>query len=428
MGHSRHDAPHVPHEPARRDDGPAEQERAATPAPSVAQVLRLQQGAGNGAVARWMTSATGPMLLRGQGSSRAGEATRTLRLGDRSFRVRPVDGYFEFLDARGSYIQDNGELVHGDDGEIRVRDPLYAERLLEFFGTGLTLWRGVTRQHPLWYELDQLHILMPLGTGELPDWDTNVTTFIPFGPTRDGARAIAGGKRGMGPGDDRQMITNYPALRAQGGAMRVGGAVGVTVRAGGIGAGFYNYNEIQVRGPLTQFEYVPVTQADFEGPAAPDAAPAPADVATYQAEHGSLRHAAIEQALAAAGPQGQVRLQAARAASGVHVEALTALRDLVQEGLGEQIEELADLDPTRINRLDSSVNREAHAAYLAAVIGGSSPEQASDMGMLAAAQWLAVYGPQWRDRARAAAVAAAAPPAAPAPAPALAPVAPGDAH
>ena len=90
----------------------------------------------------------------------------------------------------------------------------------------------------------------------------------------------------------------------------------VTAGFGGADAGFYNSGEIQVRGPLTEFTWTPVKQGEFGDAAGLDAVPSESDTAKYTAEHGPLRHALIEQALATAGPAGQERLTQARASGG----------------------------------------------------------------------------------------------------------------
>ena len=57
------------------------------------------------------------------------------------------------------------------------------------------------------------------------------------------------------------------------------------------------------------------------------------------------------------------------------------MRKLVELTLEDDLKRLAGGNSNYFNRLDSSVNREAHAGYLAAVIGGAPMEEAIDRGL-----------------------------------------------
>ena len=194
----------------RRSASPAPAEHGEEPsaANAVRALLRLQRGAGNAAVTQLVGERT---LSRGQGSSTSGGPRRYwLMIGDLQIPMTLTRGYFRFEAAPRSYIYSNSELkIDEATSQITVNNPDYAEQIARFSNGKLQLWRGITRQHPLFYEVDQVHIVLPLGTGELPDFDTNKTSFIPFGHSEGSAKGIAIGKRGDGPRrrapDDRQL-------------------------------------------------------------------------------------------------------------------------------------------------------------------------------------------------------------------------------
>jgi hypothetical protein len=303
--------------------------------------------------------------------------------------------YFRLGQHAHAYIQNNDQLTIAGDN-VTIGNDEYNNQVAAFVGGGVTLSRGVTRQHPLYYEVARMGILMPLGVGEMPDWATNETSFIPFGPDLGSAQGIAMGAMGMGPGDDRSMIADYATIRGAGGDMEIGLTVTVTV-APGTGIAFYNPGEIQVRGPLVNG----LTVAGVNFPAADlPAVPAPPAIAAYQVLHSQLRHARTVAAIITAGNDN--RLTAIRGdavARQTHATEMTTMRTNLRLMLGAPIGQIIALtrqtnrpgnrdDRNFRDYLDSSVNREAHDAYVARIVAGTAAAGARAAGQQAAMLWL----------------------------------------
>jgi hypothetical protein len=302
--------------------------------------------------------------------------------------------YFLFDGHQDAYLHDNDQL-HKAGNDVILNNDEYDGQITRYLAGSLTLARGLPRQHPLYHEVSEMGFLMPLGVGAMPDWATNTTRYIPFGPDLVSARGIAMGRAGMGPGDDQRMLADFATLAASGGQVDVGLTIQVTIGPG-TGVAFYNSGEIQVRGPMTTGLTVQRVQL-----AASDLSPVPDEAATaiYKAEHGGLRHRATTAALNAHGTRHLAAVLADPTARGEHAEALFAMRKL----LVTKCEAIIDLlvkstrasdrpgsrdDLNYRHYLDSAVNREAHDEYVAAVAAGKDRAEASTAGQRRAMLWL----------------------------------------
>lgn len=321
----------------------------------------------------------------------------TLTLGNHTqvqLNAVPNTSFFRLGEHPHAYIHRDGLTIVGNN--VTINDVDYDGHVSAFVGGGIQLWRGVTRHHPLFYEVARMGILMPLGVGEMPDWATNETKFIPFCPSLALAQPIARGIEGMGPGDNLAMMADYATIRDAVGDVQLGRTVRVTA-APGTGIAFYNGGEIQVRGPL--FTGLTVDAVDVPVAGLP-AVPAPAAIAAYLVEHSRLRHARTVAALERAGNDD--RLTAIRGdnlARQTHAAELTTMRTNIKEMTRATIGQIVAITrPT--NRpgeqedtdfrayLDSSANREAHDAYVAQIVGGTLAADARGAGQEAAVEWI----------------------------------------
>jgi hypothetical protein len=302
--------------------------------------------------------------------------------------------YFSFDGHPDAWLHDNNQL-HKAANDIILADDEYDAQITQYLAGNLTLARGLPRQHPLYYEIAELGILMPLGVGAMPDWATNATRYIPFGPNLASAQGIALGRAGMGPGDDQRMMADFGTLAGAVGQVDVGLTIQVTV-APGTGIAFYNPGEIQVRGPMTgglTIQRVQLAATDL--PLVPD----DAATAIYRAEHGGLRHRATVAAMGIHGTQALAAVRGDAQARAEHAEALFAMRKV----LVTKCEAILDLilkstrpsdrpgnrdDINYRHYLDSAVNREAHDEYVAAVAGGADRAEASTLAQRRALLWL----------------------------------------
>jgi hypothetical protein len=323
-------------------------------------------------------------------------------------------GYFRIGAYSNAYLCDNEQLVTSHD-VVKLHNPEYNGQISSFLKGKLTLARGLTRQHPLFYEVALMGVLMPLGTGELPDWATNATSFIPFGPNDVAAMGVARGRSGMGPGDSQAMLADLALLRSSGSDVLVGLTVTVTV-APGAGVAFYNSGEIQVRGPL--IKAMTVTPA-MVSPGDLSALPGAPEIEEYTQEHGGLRHRRTVAALASYGDTALVKIAADETARGLHAETMLRMRTAIVESTAGRVAELVRFvsvghrpghraDANYASYLDSSINREGHDAYVAAVVAGADPAAAADAGKRAAVRWatqvseaynafyrVAIFPPNW---------------------------------
>lgn len=306
----------------------------------------------------------------------------------------PHTNYFSFDGHQNAFIQDNTEL-HRVVDDIIIKSDEYDQQITDYLAGNLTLVRGLPRQHPLFFEVTEMGILAPLGVGDMPDWATNTTRFIPFGPDVNAAQGVALGRAGMGPGDNQQMMAGFATLRNTVAQVDVGATVSVTV-AVNAGIAFYNSGEIQVRGPLsTGLTIQPVQLPNTSLAAVPDNAA----VAIYKAEHGGLRHQATVAALAQHGNGNLTAIRNDAIARAQHAETLLAMRralllkaeatvDLII-GKSQAANRPGNRDDVNYRHyLDSSLNREAHDVYVAEVAAGRTREEASTAAQRRAMLWL----------------------------------------
>ena len=312
----------------------------------------------------------------------------------------PEGGYLEFADRRGSYLRNN-ELVTITGATATITKPEYAAQIRAFLEDRLELQRGITRQHPLWYEVRYLRVLMPLGVGELPHWATNYTSFIPFGAVRGQAEGIASSKSGMGPGDQRDMLADYVSMLKSQYAVEVGAVIRVDVDRNHQLA-FYNRGEIQVRGPLVDYTLYLVGEV----PSRLDVI-YQEEVKPYLLRHGDLRHSRTVEALAAAPPHTWNRLDPVAisvAARWAHARHLFALRKDLLESTSSFTKNImtgprqrpayATTEKELFEFIDASATRVLHDAYVAAIASGLDAGDACDRAAIAANTWMW----DWADR------------------------------
>lgn len=321
--------------------------------------------------------------------------TLTLRNGT-TVQLTAVNNtpYYRLGQNANAYIHRDGLTIAGNN--VTIGDQEYDGQVAAFLGPGLRLSRGVVRHHPLFYEVAKMGILMPLGVGEMPDWATNETRYIPFGPDLPSAQGIAMGLMGMGPGDDVSMMADYSTVKNAVGNVDLGRTVTVTVTPG-TGIAFYNSGEIQVRGPLLAGLAIGTVNVP-----ATDLPPVPTAVATaaYVVKHSRLRHARTVAAIQAAGNDNRLTaVNGVAATQQIHATELTTMRTNVRAMTGPTINQIIGL-AQQINRpgnqsdinfrayLDSSVNREAHDEYIAQIVAGALPATARGAGQGAALQWI----------------------------------------
>src|SRR3954467_1432105 len=119
----------------------------------------------------------------------------TLHLSDKTkIRITSVDGrYYTLDDYPGVYIYDDKKTMKWNKQDATLTDTEYDGQVVKYLAGELVLTRGLTRQHPLFFEVFHLEVLMPLGVGELPSWATNNTCYIPFGGDLGSAEGVAMG-------------------------------------------------------------------------------------------------------------------------------------------------------------------------------------------------------------------------------------------
>lgn len=302
----------------------------------------------------------------------------TLALGsgmNRRIWLHADPKYYEFIDRPGSYLAADQVTVDGKQAEIA--DKALATQVAAYFSGVLLLWRGITRQHPLWYEVRYLNILQPLGSGEMPNFATNKTSYIPFGHSLESARGVAMGRNGMGPGDDLSMVAGLHGPGGPDDPIEVGATIEVGVGHRGHRVAFYNFGEIQVYGPIDGITPQIVTLPRRDLPPAP----AHQDEVAYVAEHGGKRHQKIEAAL---GVGGVARLQQIGASPGSRQDTaldLLHMRELMWASFSAEYASMQDADYA--SKIDSGANREGHAEYLVQILGGAERKVAVQKGMAA---------------------------------------------
>lgn len=93
-------------------------------------------------------------------------------------------------------------------------------------------------------------MIPPLGSGELPDYATNNTSFIPFSPSERVARGSAVATRGMAERNRAEYVQGYSRSNEN----FFVGLVATVVAGPNLDVGFFNGGEVQIRGPVHGFE------------------------------------------------------------------------------------------------------------------------------------------------------------------------------
>lgn len=205
-----------------------------------------------------------------------------------------IGGRYYRLDSKvaaEAYIVEDS--VDSTTGEIN--DAQLARQVHKYLAGGIPLFRGVTRWHSTWDAIFSKGVVTPLGRGDIPDFDTRNTRFIPF--TADLTVAGSAGRQmtGMGPGDELRFVHGYDKNKP----FDVGCVVSV-VATSETPVGFYNATEVQVKGPVkvevlerfsttTPLEDIGITGGGELREILPPA-PSEQEKEQYRKKHGSLRH------------------------------------------------------------------------------------------------------------------------------------------
>ncbi|MBO1350938.1 MAG: DUF4157 domain-containing protein [Hormoscilla sp. GUM202] len=217
----------------------------------------------------------------------------SIALEDQQIVTELANGYYKLLDSN-SYI--HAEQVKND----RVSSDI-SRYVTAYLQGNLTLYRGMPSWHPAWFSVFQKNSIPPLGSGELPDFETQKTSFIPFSPNRTIAVSAAMSRSGMGPGDQIEAVSNLSHHDAE----ARGAVLSVTIGPG-TPVAFYNDGEIQVKGPINEFEIDriqmgnPLTEVYNEPSLGEqqvrDITPlfSNAEASSYRKKFGSLRHEDIK--------------------------------------------------------------------------------------------------------------------------------------
>lgn len=325
--------------------------------------------------------------------------TLVLRDGTK-IELKPAGNkYYTFDGYPGVYIYDDGMTMKWDKENVSLPDKEYDGQVSTYLAGKLVLTRGLPRQHPLFFEIFHLEVLMPLGVGELPSWATNNTRYIPFGADLVSAEGVAMGVRGMGPGDDQRMLADLVSLSEL--VERYCCGLVAQVTAGpGVGVAFYNAGEIQVRGPVVKGMKIIPVMADRDFLPKP---PSKDEIAEYMAAHGGLRHRETVAALTTHGDAATAIIRGNEKSRNEHAKALFEMRAKLRTMAEPMMRDLIEKMPRKawpkgkekkddfFDHLDSSINREAHDAYLAAVLGGAGAGDAAKVGIKAGMTWISRY-------------------------------------
>ncbi len=156
-------------------------------------------------------------------------------------------------------------LVPGSSDSYVVPDSILGQCLEDFVAFGaIELVRGIAHWHPTW-ELVTNGLAIPgFGAGEIPDFDTSLTRFVPFAPmgSVQVSRGAAVSPRGMGAMDQMQFVTGYDKTNMD---FKAGILIKMRVTSNH-SLGFLNGTEIQVRGPVKATEYKVVEEYFMETP------------------------------------------------------------------------------------------------------------------------------------------------------------------
>jgi hypothetical protein len=151
---------------------------------------------------------------------------------------------------RGFWVFSTFDGGRGYIDESKVRNnavaPGMAGYVTRYMNGGFALYRGIPRWHPTWHQVTGNGTIPPLGRGELPDFDTHNTSFVPFAPTQGVARGAAVATKGMGRRDRAQFVNGYRRTQGDGEV----GLMATVVATSSMDLGFFNETEIQIRGPV----------------------------------------------------------------------------------------------------------------------------------------------------------------------------------
>ncbi|MER6164086.1 hypothetical protein [Streptomyces violaceorubidus] len=167
-----------------------------------------------------------------------------VRVGDEDVPMTRQGGFYVFRTPQGG----RGYIHHIAVTDGVLNDDLTGHVMRYRMG-GLALYRGIPRWHPTWHDVNGAGMMNPFGQGELPDFDTRATSFIPFSPSEGVARMAAVATTGMDERDRLEYVQGY--TRSNGNFFI--GMVATVVAGPNVDVGFFNGSEIQLRGPVNNF-------------------------------------------------------------------------------------------------------------------------------------------------------------------------------
>ncbi|CAM5396148.1 putative protein OS=Streptomyces tendae OX=1932 GN=GUR47_15770 PE=4 SV=1 [Streptomyces tendae] len=167
-----------------------------------------------------------------------------VRVGDEEVPMTRQGAFYVFRTPQGgrAYIHDVA-VVNG------VLNDDLTPHVMKYRMGGLALYRGIPRHHETWHDVNGGGVIPPLGSGELPDYLTNNTSFIPFSPASK-SRASAVATRGMSERNRAEYVQGYTRSNEN----FFVGLVATVVAGPNLDVGFFNGAEVQIRGPLHSFD------------------------------------------------------------------------------------------------------------------------------------------------------------------------------
>ncbi|GIV98426.1 MAG: hypothetical protein KatS3mg057_3083 [Herpetosiphonaceae bacterium] len=269
-------------------------DRGSSAEPLTLQRMKKQNDKQGGSL--WSTL-TG-FFSKSDSKSQQQEKEQVVIVNGRSFSAIKVGTLFKVFDDDAVFwIRDQGV---SEDGQIHDKE---VEDLLTTYLAGGTvrLFRGITCWHPNFQNvLNATGDLMPLGVGDIPDFDTRKTSYIPFSGQEDVSRSAARSMFGMDKSDKIQMVYGYDPNNPD---FVVGIFITVTVDKT-IPICVFDFGEIQVKGPIPKARVTkqiikmstPMSEAtghpDQEGILSEFMPPQASDkeLQDYRSQYGSLRH------------------------------------------------------------------------------------------------------------------------------------------
>ncbi|MGX1028425.1 hypothetical protein [Streptomyces sp. SAI-097] len=221
-------------------------------------VSDLQNSAGNAAVAaslagqRQQHGSQPPVQRMFQkmknavsGNRSAAQQEVNVRVGEDDIPMTRQGAFYVFRTPQGgrAYIHDVA-VVNG------VLNDDLTPHVMKYRMGGLALYRGIPRHHETWHDVNGGGVIPPLGSGELPDYATNNTSFIPFSPSERVARGSAVATRGMAERNRAEYVQGYTRSNKN----FFVGLVATVVAGPNLDVGFFNGGEVQIRGPVHGFE------------------------------------------------------------------------------------------------------------------------------------------------------------------------------